>query len=265
MKILSFSYLSFFLALSSCSQTPSTTVVSDGLPAVGSYNGYATVRARAVFDLTQGSGNQASIHLVSQAYAQGTLVDPVDISVTNAANVEFQISPDSPTGNLSIPTSPMNLLDFLSIHISKLQDNDLDVCGPSGHLRCNLARVQVYTVNPLTGISDFGSGPGLYSSANGTGAPLTLQVASNSGPEIVIGYGMTNNFVLSYSILASDEMITITPPFILDPSNPTYDYILNADFSGKPSGQYTTRIVFEYDLFAACIPFVTCPGQGLGV
>lgn len=129
------------------------------------------------------------------------------------------------------PAVSNTLLDFGTLRISALQDNDLKVCGPNGNKKCSRALLRVYTTG--TG------GAGLFNAEDGYGMPIT---ATLSAP-LTIGLDAANAAVMQTIAIPNNKRVLRLSDFTPAPA-----YRIHSDFTEAGAGSFSTTIVVEYAL-----------------
>lgn len=113
--------------------------------------------------------------------------------------------------------------------ITKLLDNDLDVCGEDGSSKCTEAAVRIYSKET--------AGDGLWNEAGAYGAPITTG-------ESTILLGEDNAATLAtYPIPETDRNIKLTD---LTGGKKSLKIPLKVDFSLVGSGTFTTTLQVDY-------------------
>lgn len=157
--------------------------------------------------------------------------NPVNIPVTviNAPNVKVTFD----TSGFVVPAVSNQVLSFGTLKLTELMDNNLKVCGADGKTRCSGAAVRMYT----TGVA----GSGVYSAADGWGAPI---VATNAaGQSLRVGLGAENAAVVQSQSFANGKNV-----FRLSDFTSASDYGVSADFTDAGAGDYSTTLVIEFGL-----------------
>jgi hypothetical protein len=163
--------------------------------------------------------------------AEFALSNPSSLPVTvvNSASSTMQVD----TSGFQIPQISNAVLNFGNLKISDLMDNDLKVCGTSGHTRCGSAVIRIYTSGT--------AGPGLYNAADGYGAPITA--ALGAGPDLTVGLDAANSAVVQTYAIPNGKNVLRLSDFLVVPN-----YLIKSDFTNAGAGSYATKIVIEYGL-----------------
>jgi hypothetical protein len=292
-----------------CAPGQQASQPSDGLPAVGSVGPQGLVKAKAVFSISSNSGAAQAYNMTKKvmdlaslffgldskadpsnlafptcshaASAMNPCTDYVDITVDNLANTQFAIDHALVAAQLAgqaggQPTTAGNLVNFVSLHVGTLFDNNLNVCG-SGNQLCTQAKIVMYTDN--SNVSAWSGQSSLVQAGGSQGPngmqnqalPLNVQLTTttdNSGaasPAIVPDQDdPSTGIVIESAQIGSLQVIdqSILPlggeaAGSLDaeaaggathggPGVGQLGYQLSADFSNAAAGVYESRVVLEY-------------------
>jgi len=220
--------LCIVLGGSGCGRRPGASP-SAALPPVGVPDAQGVVvKARASFEVSAGQTSVASRFiqnlLLPSAMATNPGTQPVTVVLAPDASMTMS------SAAFVVPPITGDVLDFGSLAITALRDNNIRVCGAGGNVKCTQALFRVYT----SGVA----GSSLYNSQGGYGAPLT------AGPDdAVVGLGPTGAAVVQLVTLTSNRN-TVR----LDDFTPAPSYQVRADFTDAGAGTYTTTINVEFAL-----------------
>ena len=152
---------------------------------------------------------------------------PVPVSVTNAVQTTMTID----TTAFNPPAITNTVVDFGTIKVSGLTDNDLKVCGAAGNTKCGTAILRVYTSGA--------AGSGLYNAAEAYGVPMTASLTT----PLNIGLGQAAAAVMqTFTIAATTHVVKLSD------FTPTPNYGIKVDFTDAGSGTFATTLVIEYAL-----------------
>ena len=177
------------------------------------------VRSRAVMELSANADGSATIRAASSG--------SVPVTVTNAALTDMSID----TSNFKVPTVSNALLDFGSIALSTLTDNNLSVCGAGGNKKCGTALLRMYTTGTAKA--------GLYNAADDYGLPITATLTT----PLTVGLSVANAAILQTLTIPSNKHVVRKADF-----SPAPSYDMKIDFTDAGVGSFTTTIVLEYAL-----------------
>ncbi len=176
------------------------------------------VKSRAEFVVTTNSDGKILFASTSQ---------PVPVTVTNAPATSMTLD----TASFVPPTITNGVMNFGTISVATLLDNDLRVCGAGLNQKCNNALLRVFT----QGVP----GAGLFNLAENYGVPITATL----GSPLSVGLNAAGAAVMqSFVIPAAKRVMRLTD------FTPTPTYQFNVDFTDAGSGSFTTTIVIEYAL-----------------
>ncbi len=151
------------------------------------------------------------------------------VTVINAPNTSMTLD----NSKFNIPIVSNIVLNFGSLAVSGLFDNNLDVCGPNNNQRCNTALIRTYTTGT--------AGPGVYNVYDGYGTPLTVN--STGSAVQTVGLEVANAIIMqSFAINTSRHTVNLGD----FGAAPIYFY--NSDFTDAGAGAFSTTIVIEYAL-----------------
>lgn len=184
------------------------------------------VKARAIFKLSM--NNQTPGVVSVQGVIAGNPAQ-VPITVINAPNATMTINTDQ----FTIPSISNTLLNFGSIAIDALMDNDLRVCGDKGNRKCTQAVIRVYTTGQ--------AGGGLYNSDAGYGIPITSSAAT--GGDVEVGFEMQNAAVIQAHAIPNNKHVLKLSDF-----SPAPVFQIKSDFTEAGAGSFSTTLVIEYGL-----------------
>ncbi|MGE3682875.1 MAG: hypothetical protein AB7G93_14215 [Bdellovibrionales bacterium] len=153
----------------------------------------------------------------------------IPISIVNGPDVHFSVD----TSTFQIPEIANAVLDFGSLGIADLFDNDLKVCGANGKKKCSLAFIRVYTTGT--------PGPGLYNLDENYGLPITSRL--DGGIEQTVGLDQ-NGAAVMQTVPITNKMHVLR----LADFSPTPVYFIKSDFTQAGSGDFSTTLVIEYGL-----------------
>lgn len=220
------------LALSACQKSPShqPAAVAPVAPPQVVQGDLApmVVKSRASIVISTNDTDGISVVTNEQFAARGANKN-LPINVTNPAvsTATFNVA------SFKVPKVTNAVLNFGSIAMTGLTDNDLEVCGPTANQRCNNAVIRMYT----TGVA----GAGLYNDAGKYGMPLTAKLGTNAAS--AIGLEVANaTVVYSYAIPAGQHAVVQAN---LSPA-PTFQ--MSSDFTNAGAGSYSTTLIIEYGL-----------------
>ncbi len=192
----------------------------------------AVIKARAVLAIESGqSGAVArflSPMLLTSAWAGST--GSKGIQITNGPSTVMTMSDTL----WSQPQITSAVLDFGSLSISNLVDNNLKVCGTNGNQKCTHAFVRVYTTGT--------AGQGLWNSADGYGLPITVSMTAGQSLGTV-GLNAGNAVTAQSVAISANKNVFRQSDFGATPS-----YQFNIDFSNAGAGDYATTLIVEYGL-----------------
>lgn len=189
------------------------------------------VKARATYLLTTENGQTRAQRIQSWIPPKAHASNPTTIPITviNAPNAQMTVN----SSGIVAPAITNDPLEFGSLTITRLRDNDLKVCGPNGKQKCGTAIIRLYTTGS--------PGAGLYNSGDSFGAPITAGI----GPvRATVGLGPSNAAIVqTYTIPSNRNSIRETH---FDPQPMTYN--VSVDFTDAGAGAYATTLVVEYGL-----------------
>lgn len=216
--------LSVFLLIG-CGSHIDSSGVSNSPTSVNPDN--LVVKGQAVFDVDV---SPATGELVAMAVTGPTP------SASGSFPVTVTVSPSTimtlNTSAFSVPTITSAILDFGTIALSALSDNNLVLCGTAGNQHCNTALIRMYTTGQ--------NGAGLWNSSGAYGAPITAGISG--GTLSTVGLGSANAAVLQTISLASSKNVVHLTDFTAS------NFDVKIDFSNAGVGSYQTTLVVEYDL-----------------
>ncbi len=178
------------------------------------------VRSRATFELTTDSESGS---MKFRAAASGS----VPVTVTNAALTDMSIDASA----FVVPTISNAVLDFGTIALATLTDNDLKVCGAGGNQKCNTALLRMYTTGTAKA--------GLYNAADDYGLPITATLTT----PLTVGLGVANAAIMQTLSLPANKRVVRKADF-----SPAPTYNMKIDFTDAGVGSFSTTIVLEYAL-----------------
>jgi len=182
------------------------------------------VQSRVVYSIESGEVRTApKAKFLYLEQSQATKI----ISVTNAPSMQFTLDDSL----FKVPELDAKMLSFGKFQITKLQDNNLRICGKKQNEKCSKAVIRAYTTGE--------SGSGLYNQIGGYGAPIYM---GQSTIDQTVGLEVNNAVILQSINLASNKNVVHLSDF----SNPAYG--VNIDFSNAGAGSYKTALVIEYAL-----------------
>lgn len=149
------------------------------------------------------------------------------VTVVVAPSTTFALD----NSQFKVPTITPAVLNFGSLAVTTLNDNNLYLCGPSGTAHCGTAFIRVYTKDV--------AGPGLWNAAGGYGAPLT----STLGTPLSVGLNVAGAAIMQSLVMPVDKNVVHLNDF-----GTSSRYTMNFDFSNAGAGSYSTTIVVEYAL-----------------
>ena len=213
--------------------TDPVSKISSALPSAGDAlsgsDDRFVVRSRALMNLSTVQDSALAKFfqkLLPSAYAASV---SQSIVVTNAASVTMILD----SSQFLVPSVSNKLLDFGSLAISTLSDNNLKVCGTGGKTQCGTAMIRIYTSGQ--------AGAGVWNAADSYGVPLYsgLQNVNSSSIGLNAAGSVT---VQSTGIASSDHVLTLSD------FHETSRFQVQADFSNAGAGSYATTLVIEYVL-----------------
>lgn len=215
------------LSVVGCGKGADSGAKGTSLPPINIVQKNVLVKSRATLKLSTGTptvGMKIMNLLVPQALAAVTQF----VSVVNSPSSTLALS----TLNFNPPAITNANLDFGSLDVSALFDNNLDLCGDSGTDHCGTALIRIYTTGE--------AGAGMYNAHDDFGAPITV---SQGGVILsTVGLGSDNSSVTqAFSIPTTKHVVSLA-----DFGSPSYD--IAVDFSNAGAGNYETTIVIEYAL-----------------
>ena len=218
-----------FLVLTGCG--PGFEAIHQDLPPIAEPVNGLTIKSRSTYLVKAENGEiivkRIQNWILPSAYAENPTSFP--ITVVNAPNAQMTIDSSS----LVAPTITNDLLEFGSLTVTRLRDNDLKVCGANGKQKCGTAVIRIYTTGS--------AGAGLYNSADSYGAPITAGLGSARAP---VGLGPTQSAIVhTYTIPSNRNSIRET---LFVPQPMTYN--VSVDFTDAGAGTYSTTLVVEYGL-----------------
>lgn len=175
------------------------------------------VHSQAMMDISV-SGGQASIASITNS-------NPV--SVVNAASSTMAVD----SSKFKAPTITSSLLNFGTLSITALSDNDLNVCGAAKNTKCGNALLRMYT----TGVA----GAGLYNAIGAYGAPMTSTLTT----PLTVGLNVAGAAVMQTLVIPAGKNVVALADFATKPL-----YTINFNFSNAGAGNYSTTVVLEYAL-----------------
>jgi hypothetical protein len=176
------------------------------------------VKARGTMEVSSGASTSGVSALSENA--------SIPISVVTTANTKVEFD----TSEFKVPVLANDILNFGSIKISKLIDNDLAVCGAAGNVQCTKAVIRIYTTGT--------AGAGLWNAAGGYGAPIS---AGLSTARSTVGLGAT-----SAAIVQTYTIDPKTHVLLLKDITPVPSYGVDIDFRNAGRGTYATTMIIEY-------------------
>lgn len=188
------------------------------------------VHSRAVLNLTVANGQTVSQKIMNLLMPVAFAVNPQatqPITVTNGANTTWTVS----NAAFIIPTISNAILDFGSLNVTALNDNNTKVCGGGGNNKCTTAVIRMYTTGT--------TGAGLYSAVDAYGNPITG--SQTSGTVGTIGLGVANAYELQTWTIPNSRH-TVTKADFAAPTT----YNVKVDMTDAGVGTFTTTIVLEY-------------------
>ncbi len=188
------------------------------------------VRSRAVFVLTSDGSNievNALDSSLESRLVSRNQTSSIPVTVTNGPSTSMTLD----TSLFIVPTTITTAnLNFGSLKISNLSDNDLKHCGANKNQKCNTALIRMYTAGV--------AGAGLYNSEDSYGLPIT----AGQSTKAVVGLGPENAVILqSFTIPGEVHNVKLS-----NFTNPRYG--VSIDFTNAGAGIYSTTIVVEYAL-----------------
>lgn len=223
--------ISLLLVLGCAGCGPGFEAIKYDLPPVGEPADGLIVKSRSVFLVTTENGKTVVQRIQSFILPVANAANPtsIPISVVNAPNAQMTVN----SANFAAPTITNDSLEFGSLTITQLRDNNLKVCGSNGKQKCGLAVIRMYTTGA--------AGAGLYNSADSFGAPITAGMGSIRE---LVGLGAVNAAIVqTYTIPANRNSIRETN---FTPQPMTYN--VSVDFTEAGTGTYSTTLVVEYGL-----------------
>jgi len=200
------------IVLSACGKS------DDRNPLAGVSPDQYVVKARAEFQLTTNTAARGFRGATSQTQP---------VTVTMAPSTSMTLDNTSFTA----PTITNGVMDFGSLKVSALSDNNLKVCGAGGTTACGTALIRLFT----QGVS----GAGIFNAADNLGAPLTASLTT----PLSVGLLVANAAVMqTFTIPATKKVVRLAD------FSPAPNYNMKADFTNAGAGTYTTTIVVEYAL-----------------
>jgi hypothetical protein len=152
----------------------------------------------------------------------------IPISVINAPNSSMVVDSTA----FVVPAVANAVLNFGTIKVTSLVDNNLNVCGASGTAACTNAVIRIYTT---------GAGPGIFNAVGGYGMPIAAKVGTTALQNI--GLTAANAAIVqTHAIPATQHAIHLSD-FSLTPV-----YAISSDFTNAGAGTYSTTLVIEYGL-----------------
>ncbi len=198
-----------------------------GEPIVENPMGEIVIKSRGSFDVATSADSFAKrFSLISNAVAA---TGSQGVTIVNATAVSFELDK---TGFV-VPAVSNAVLDFGNLAISKLQDNNLKVCGSNGKTKCTKAFLRIYT----TGVA----GAGIYNSDDQYGAPLSAQLSGSAVQ--TVGLDPAGAVVMQTYTIPSNKKVLRLSDF-----SPVPRYNVKSDFTDAGAGDYSTTIVVEYGL-----------------
>jgi hypothetical protein len=177
------------------------------------------IRSRLVIELNTNTA----------AKTQNQLAANIPITVTNSPYASMTID----SREFLIPSISNTVLNFGTLKVTDLSDNNLKICGTSGNKKCNTAFIRMYT----TGVN----GAGMYNSVDGYGVPITAgSVGSNSYGNV--GLNPEGALVLQSATIDSSQHVMRLSNFS------SAQFNIKVDFSNAGAGDYSTNLVLEYGL-----------------
>ena len=158
---------------------------------------------------------------------RGNQSSTLPVNVTLATNTAMVVD----TSQFKIPTISNAPLEFGTLEVTSLTDNQLNVCGTGGTTKCTKALLRVYT----TGVA----GAGLWNTADAYGMPLTATLTTPK----TVGLNVAGAAVMQQISLAASKHVVALADFSTAPK-----YAFKSDFSNAGAGSYSTTIVLEYAL-----------------
>lgn len=200
------------LALSACGKSDNRN------PLEGVSPDQYVVKARAEFQITTDTSARQSRSAVNQ-------VQPVTVTMAPSSTMTLDNS------GFSSPTITNGVMDFGSLKVATLNDNNLRVCGAGGTSACGTALIRIFT----QGVT----GAGIFNAADNFGAPLTASLTT----PLTVGLLVANAAVMqTFTIPATKKVVRLAD------FSPAPNYNMKADFTNAGAGTYTTTIVVEYAL-----------------
>ena len=178
------------------------------------------LKSRSVFAVTMPNSSLLSIMSTSTA---------VPISVVNAPNSSMTVD----VSGFRAPSITNAVLNFGSIRITGLDDNNLTVCGTNGQAACTQAVIRIYTTGT--------AGPGIYNAAGGYGMPITAKQGSLAA--LVVGLTSAAAAEMQTVTIGANKHAVVTADLTPSPS-----YSISSDFTNAGAGSYFTTLVVEYGL-----------------
>lgn len=219
------------IGVTGCGKQSSVESTSSPVPTIGSNADGTVTRALSTITLSTGEQNQSRLlnFLISRAFADAN--GNVNVSTQVGASISFNLN----SSLFTVPASPTPFVinDFGFLQVGGLQDNNLNLCGPSGHKHCGTALIRIYTTGT--------AGAGLWNAVDAYGAPISSAQAGVT-PQLNVGLDQTGAAVV--------QQITVPPNkhtvLLSDFTNPKYD--VSVDFRNAGAGSYATTLVLEYAL-----------------
>ena len=184
------------------------------------------VKSRQAFVIsTQGPSDAVKI---SENAPLGMLAmsGSIPVSVNNALNTSMALD----TSQFIVPVISNALIDFGSLKISALMDNNLNLCGPSANQHCGTALIRMYTVGT--------AGAGIWNDTDQFGAPITAGPSSQT-----VGLNVAGAAVLRTFTIPKNKHVIRLADF-----SPPVTFNVKADFTEAGMGTYSTTLVLEYGL-----------------
>jgi len=200
------------LLVSACGKSKDTNPLSGLSP-----DDYV-VKARAEFHVTTDPSARPF-----RAAAQAT--QPVTVALSPSTTMTLD------NASFTTPTITNAVMDFGSLKIATLTDNNLKVCGAGGNQPCGTALVRVFTTGT--------TGAGIFNAADNFGAPLTATLTT----PLSVGLLVANAAVMQTMTIPATKKVVRLSDF-----SPAPNYNFKADFTNAGAGSYSTTIVVEYAL-----------------
>lgn len=170
-----------------------------------------------------------TLDLAAGAFSPLATSGTIPVQIVNDASTTFTLD----VSRFAIPRAANAVLDFGSVAVGGLFDNDLRRCGTNGNAKCTKAFLRMFT----TGVA----GAGLYNAAGGYGMPITAGLSGATAQ--TVGLEVANSVVLQTITIAANKNVLRLLDFAPVPA-----FLIKSDFSDAGAGSYSTTLVLEYGL-----------------